>query len=77
MMWFALYAMLVMSHQACMTCVHMHAAHTPRNVCAPMYFSRLACMQADQNLGKMTASHCGVPITQNANKNMPSMILIA
>ena len=68
---------LVMSHQACVTCVQMHMAHTPGNVGAPMYFSRLAYMQADQNLGKITASHFGVLITQNANKNMPNMILIA
>ena len=35
-----------------------------------MYFSRPACMQADQNLGKITASHFGVLTTQNANKNI-------
>ena len=66
-----------MSYQACMTCVYMHGAHALSNFGMPMYFRWLVYMQADQNLGKITASHFGVLITQNANMNMPNMILIA
>ena len=66
-----------MSYQACMTCVYMHGAHALSNFGMPMYFRWVVYMQADQNLGKITASHFGVLITQNANMNMPNMILIA
>ena len=34
-------------------------------------------MQANANLGKLTASHFQVLNTQNANENMPNMIPIA
>ena len=43
---------LVMSHRACMTCMHMHGAHALSNFGAPMYLKWPACMQADWNLGK-------------------------
>ena len=41
------------------------------------YLSGLARMQQDLNLAKITASHFWVLNTQNANRNMPNMILIA
>ena len=44
---------------------------------ASKYLGGLACMIADSNLGKLTASHCQVLHTQNANENMPNMIPIA
>ena len=56
---------------------HMHVAHALSKFWHAYVLSRPACMQADQNLGKITAPHFGVLITQNVNKNMPNRILIA
>ena len=61
----------------CVTCVHIHSVCTLSNFGVSMYFCRPVYMQAAQNLEKITALHFGVLITQNANKNMTNMILIA
>ena len=66
-----------MSHQACATCVHIHGVCTLSNFGVPMYFSRPVYMQAAQNLEKISALRFGVVITQNSNKNITNMILIA
>ena len=55
----------------------MHGAHALIKYGMPKYLSCLACMQADLNLGKLTASHFQVQNTQNANENMPNMFHIA
>ena len=68
---------LVTSCQACVTCVHKHGTCALTNMSASKYLSGLACMQADMNLVKITASHFQVLNTQNANQNMPNLILIA
>ena len=60
---------LVTSCQACATHTHMHGTHALSKIGASM--------QADPNLVKITASHFQVLNTQNANGNMPNMILIA
>ena len=57
MMWFALFANLVMSHLACASCMCMHGAWALYKYGASKYPSGLACMQADSNIGKITASH--------------------
>ena len=67
MMWFALYVNLVTSHQACMTCVHVHGTHALCKSSASKYLSDLVCMQADPNLAKITTSQFWVLSTQNAN----------
>ena len=77
MIWFTLFASLVMSCLACAMCTCMHGAFAPNKYGASKYLSSLACMQADLNLEKITASHSQVISTQNANKNMPNMIPIA
>ena len=46
-------------------------------ISASKYLSGLACMQANLNLDKITASHFQVLNIQNANENMPNMIPIA
>ena len=50
MTWFALHVNIVVSHLACTSCACMHGAYA-------LYLSGLACMQADLNLEKITASH--------------------
>ena len=72
MMWITLFANLVMSSLAC-----MHGACALNKYAASMDPSGLACMQANTNLEKITASHFWVLNAQNANKNMPIMIPIA
>ena len=72
--WFTLYANLVTSHLACMTCMHLHGTCALYKYGAPKYPSVLASMQADLNLEKITTTHFWVVNTQNANENMPNMI---
>ena len=60
----------------CSTCTCRHGACAPSIIGASKYSTDLACVQADQNLAKITASHFGVLITQNANESMPNMIPI-
>ena len=76
-MWFALYVNLVLSHLACVTHVPMHGAHALCRNSASKCLKGLACMQADLNLAKTTASQFGVLNAQNVNKNMPNMIPIS
>ena len=54
----------------------MHGEHALSKNGTPKYPSGLAGMQADSNLGKITASHFQVLNTQNANENMPGMFPI-
>ena len=77
MTWFALFVNLVMSHLTCVLHVCMHGTCTLNKYGVPKYLSDLVSMQADSNLGKLTASHFGVLNTCNANKNIPNMIPIA
>ena len=77
MTYFALFANLVSSHLACMSCMHMHGACALIKYGMPKYLSGLVCTQANSNLGKLTASHYWVLNTQNANKNMQNMFPIA
>ena len=76
MTWFALFVNLVMSHLACTLCACMHGTHALNKYGASKYLSGLACMQADLNLGKLTASHFQVLDTQNENENMPILLPI-
>ena len=55
----------------------MHGTHALDKNGVSKYLIGMACMQADLNLGKLTASHLWVLNTQNANKNMPNMFPIA
>ena len=64
--WFAHDANLVMSRWAC-AIIKMGASKYPNG---------LTGTPADWNLGKITASHFEALITQNANENMPDMLLI-
>ena len=57
--------------------VHVHGAHALCKNSVSKLLSGLACMQADTNLAKITTSYFWVLNTQNANDNMPNMILIA
>ena len=77
MMWFILFANLVMSHLACTSHMCMHGTRALYKYGAPKYLNGLACMQANSNLGKLTTSYFQVLITQNANENMPNMFPIA
>ena len=56
-------------------CVHGTCA--PDKYDTSMYLSGMACMPADSNLKKLTASHSWVLNTENTNENMPNMIPIA
>ena len=76
-MWFALFANLVVSHLACTLHASMHGAHALIKYDTSKYLSGLACKQANSKLGKITASHFQVLNTQNANENMLNMFLIA
>ena len=60
MTWFALFANLVTSCLACVSCTCMHSTHALVKYGVPKYLSGLACMQANLNLGKLTTSHFGV-----------------
>ena len=77
MTWFALYANLVTTCLACVMHTHVHDACALCKTSTSKNFSGLACKQADLNLAKRTTSHFWVLNTQNANENMPNMILIA
>ena len=57
MTWFALFANFVTSHLACAACTYMHGACALYKYGTSKYPSGQACMQADSNLGKFTASH--------------------
>ena len=76
-MWFTLFANLVISCLACVSQVNVHGAYALNKNDTPKYPSGLAFTQADLNLGKLTASHFWVLNTQNANENMPNMFPIA
>ena len=77
MTWFASYAnpsdVTLGMHDAC---IHAWGTCSMLNSMIK-YLSGLACMQANLNLERITASHSWVLITQNANENMPNMIPIA
>ena len=45
MMWFSLYANLVTLYLACVTCMHMHGAHSLCKTSVSKYLRGLACMQ--------------------------------
>ena len=55
----------------------IHGTHALIKYGVPKYPSGMVCMQADSNLGKVTASHFQVLNTQDANENMPNMFPIA
>ena len=57
MTWFTLFVNLVMSCLACTLCVCMHGAHALNKYGMSKYLSDLTCMQADSNLGIISASH--------------------
>ena len=76
MTWFTLYANLVTSPLACVTHMCMHGTHALCRTIMSKYLSGLGCMQVNMNLAKITPSHFWVLNTQNANQNMPNMILI-
>ena len=67
---------LVTSHLACASHACMYGTCPLCKNSVSKYLSGLACMQANLNLGKITASHFQVLNTQNANENMPNMIPI-
>ena len=71
--WFTSYANLVMSCWACALHVHVRAII---KMGMSKYSNGLTGMPADSNLGKLTASHFKVLITQKANENMPNMFPI-
>ena len=77
MTWFTLYLNPSDLCQACATCACKHGAHALTNMGVSNYSSGLACVQADPNLAKTTISHFWVLNSQNGNRNMPNMILIA
>ena len=54
MIWFTLFANLVMSCLACMMHVHMYGACVLYKYIVSKYLSGLACTQAGSNLEKMT-----------------------
>ena len=74
--WFTHDANLVMSRWACASRTHEHGARAISKMGASKYSNGLTGMPADLNLGKITASHFKVLITQNANENMPDMFPI-
>ena len=57
MTWFALYVNHVTSHLACASCRHMHGAWALYKYAGSKYLSGLVYMEANLNLGKLTASH--------------------
>ena len=70
--WFTYDANLVTSRWACV-CARVHGAHAIIKMGASRYSNGLTGTPADSNLGKLTASHFKVLITQKANENMPNM----
>ena len=58
---------------ACVSRVHVRGACAISKMGASKYSNGLTGTPADSNLGKLSASHFKVPITQNANENMPNM----
>ena len=54
----------------------MQGAHALSEMGAPKYSNSLMGMPADLNLRKLTASCFKAIIIQNANENMPNMVLI-
>ena len=60
MIWFTLYVNPVTSPLACASHAGMHAPCALYKYGASKYLSGLACMQANSNLEKITASHFGV-----------------
>ena len=75
--WFTHDANLVTSRWACAPHAREHGARGHMNKMATSKYSNgLAGTPADWNLGKITATHFKVLITQNANENMPVMFLI-
>ena len=74
--WFTHDANLVTSCWACAPHARKHGACAIIKMGTPKYSYGLACTPADCDLGKITASHFRVLITQNANENMPDMFLI-
>ena len=77
MTWFTFFVNLVKSSLACASHMHIHSAHALIKYGTSKYLSGLVCIQANSNLGKLTASHFLVLYTQIANDNMPNMIPIA
>ena len=67
----------VMSCWACVMHACVHGACALTNMGASKYLNCLACTQANSNLVKITTTCFWVLNTQNANRNMPNMILIA
>ena len=57
MMWFTLFVNLVTSHLACALHALVHGAHALYKYDMSKYLSGLACLQADLNIEKITASH--------------------
>ena len=74
--WFTHDVNLVTSRWAWESCVREHGARAIVKVGASKYPNGLTGMPADWNLGKITAPHFKVLITQNANENMPDMFPI-
>ena len=64
MIWFTLYANIVTSCLMCAMHVHTHGAHALCQISTFKYSSGLACIQADQNLAKIPASHFQILNTQ-------------
>ena len=76
MTWFTHDANLVTSRWACASRAHVHGAHAIIKMGVSKYSNGLTGMPADSNLGKITATHFKVLITQNVNENMPDMFPI-
>ena len=74
--WFTHDVNLVTSRWACALHASVHGARAIIKMGACKYSNSLMGMPADSNLGKITASHFKVLITQNANENMPDMFPI-
>ena len=74
--WFTHDANLVTSRWACAFRARVHGACAMIKMGASKYSNSLTGMPADSNLGKITASHFKVLITQNVNENMPDMFPI-
>ena len=72
MRWFSFY--VNPSDIACPMCTCMHGGCALCKTIVSKYLHGLACMQANLNLVKVTASHFWVLNTQKANLNMPNMI---
>ena len=73
---FTLFANLVLSHLACVSCACMYGTCALNKYGMSKYLSGLACTQANLNLEKISTLHFQVLWAQNSNKNMPKMIPI-